>query len=325
MVTRPSAPRGSGHAPLPPCPLTGRPARRAIHSVSARFIADLWRFGQSVDVSSLFEGVKRFTLYESDTGLVFFEPRIVGDGAFYDAYYARLEVHNGLKDGVDERSDFTTAATFVPEGATVIDVGCGPGLFRRHLPHARFVGLDPYAAADVDDAVLRETLEAHAETHPEAYDVAAAFHVIEHVADPLGHVRRMIRLLKPGGLLVLAAPLHPSPLTEIPNLPLNMPPHHVTWWNPSALRALAEAAGLEVVEARSLPASPHQGVLLWMSKLLISGSSKPPAERYFGHRWAWHTSLALAYFAARIAARIRPLPKRVGDIDAFLVARKPLA
>ncbi|GLK75467.1 hypothetical protein GCM10008171_07210 [Methylopila jiangsuensis] len=325
MVKLSTAPRGSARAPLPPCPLTGRPAKRMIHGVSAGVIADIWRLGQGVDVSALFKGVDRFTLYESDTGLVFFEPRIVGDGPFYNAYYSRWDVHTGLNNRVDERADFAMAAKFVPEGATVIDVGCGPGLFRRHLPHARFVGLDPYAADDVDDAVIRETLEVHAENNPSVYDVATAFHVIEHVPDPLSHVKRMARMLKPGGLLVLAAPLHPSPLTRIPNLPVNMPPHHVTWWNPSAFSALAREAGLEVVEATSLPASPHQGLILWMSKLLLSETDKAPAERYFGHRWAWHASLVLSYLAAKVAFRIRPLPKHSPDIDAFLVARKPAA
>ncbi|MFD1332372.1 class I SAM-dependent methyltransferase [Methylopila musalis] len=325
MVTRPTTTRGSARAPLPPCPLTGRPARRAIHGVSAGVVADIWRFAQGVDVSALFQGVDRFTLYESDTGLVFFEPRIVGDGLFYRDFYARWDIHRGLTYRSDDRQDFAAAARFVPDGATVIDVGCGPGAFRRHLGHARFVGLDPYASDDVDDAVIRETLEHHAEHNPERYDVATAFHVIEHVPDPLAHARNMARMLKPGGLLILAAPLHPSPLTEIPNLPMNMPPHHVTWWTPGAFRALAEAAGLEVVEATSLPVSPHQGPVLWMRKFLAVRTDTAPNERYVAHRWSWHASLALAYVLGRIMHRIKTLPAQSEDVDAFLVARKPQA
>jgi SAM-dependent methyltransferase len=308
---------------LPPCPITGAPARR-IHGVSARVIEDIWRYTQGVDVRHLFKGIDRITLYESPTGLVFFEPKIVGDGAFYDTYYRKWDVHAGLTLWSESRVDYKRSARYIPAGASVVDVGCGPGVFRNHLSHAHYTGLDPYAV-DADDAVIKETLEAHATTHAGAYDVASAFHVIEHVPDPLRHAELMVKLVKPGGLLILAAPLHPSPLTEIPNFPINIPPHHVTWWNPSAFTALAERLGLEVVEASALPSSPHQGTIYWLHRLLIRNTDRAPRERYIAHRWSWHASLALAYYLARIAAKLRPMPANPRPVDAFLVARKPVS
>jgi SAM-dependent methyltransferase len=309
--------------PLPPCPITGRPALRRIHGVSARVVEDIWRIAQGVDVGRLFKGVERLTLYESPTGLVFFEPRIVGDGAFYEDYYKKWDVHEGLTRFAEARVDYRHAAKYIPEGALVVDVGCGPGVFRRHLPHARYTGLDPYAGPDVDDVVIRDTLEAHAGKRPEFYDVATAFHVIEHVPNPLGHARLMARLLKPGGLLILAAPLHPSPLTEIPNLPINIPPHHVTWWNPGAYRSLAAELGLEVLEAGTLPASPHQSLIYWLHRLLVRRTDRAPRERYIAHRWSWHASLIVAYPLAKVVSKLRALPSNPRPVDAFLVARKP--
>lgn len=313
----------AGDTELPSCPITGKPALRRIHGVSARVIEDIWRHGQGVDVKHLFRGIDRVHLYESPTGLVFFEPKVVGDGAFYDAYYRRWDVHAGLTAWSERRVDYQTAATFVPDGARVIDVGCGPGVFRQHLPHAHYTGLDPYAL-DADDAVIKETLEAYAAAHPGEYDVATAFHVIEHVPDPLRHAKLMARLLKPGGLLILAAPLHPSPLTEIPNLPINIPPHHVTWWNPSAFTALAGEIGLEVVRADVLPASPHQGIIYWLHRMLPVRTDPPPNERYVAHRWSWHLSIAVAYGLAKVMSKIKTLPANPRPVDAFLVARKPL-
>ena len=314
---------GSGNA-LPPCPITGKPALRRIHGVSARLIEDIWRKGQGIDVSRLFKGIDRLTLFESPTGLVFFEPRVVGDGKFYDAYYRTWDVHNALTWQSDERADYKSSAKHIPKDAKVIDIGCGPGVFRKHLPHAHYTGLDPYAAPEVDDVVIRETLEVHAEKRAGRYDVATAFHVIEHVPDPRRHAELMVRLLRPGGLLILAAPLHPSVLTEIPNFPLNLPPHHVTWWNPSAFTALAHALGLEVLEASELLPSPHQGTILWLHRLLWRTTDKPPRERYVAHRWSWHISLVLAYYLAKIASKFKPMPDGATPVDAFLVARKPL-
>jgi SAM-dependent methyltransferase len=308
---------------LPPCPITGRPAKRRVHGVSANVIKGIWKTGQGVDVSHLFEGHERVTLYESPTGLMFFEPRIVGDGKFYDTYYAKWHVHEGLTYLSESRVDYMRSAKHIPAGAKVVDVGCGPGVFRAHLKHAHYTGLDPYAAPDVDDVVIRETLEEHANKRAGTYDAATAFHVIEHVPDPRRHAELMVKLLKPGGLLILAAPLHPSPLSEIPNFPINIPPHHVTWWNPKAFTALAHELGLEVVEASELPPSPHQGQFYWLHRLLFKNTDyKGPSQRYIAHRWSWHASIALAFALSGLAHRIKPMPANVRPVDAYLVARK---
>ena len=76
---------------------------RRIHGVSARVVEDIWRFAQGVDVKRLFEGVDRITIYESPTCLVFFEPRIIGDGAFYRDYYEKWNVYKRLDDPAGTR------------------------------------------------------------------------------------------------------------------------------------------------------------------------------------------------------------------------------
>ncbi len=307
---------------LPPCPLTGKPALHRVHGVSTKTIEGIWRYGQGIDVARLFAPHDRLTLYESPAGLYFFKPMVVGDDRFYADYYRRWRIHDRLAADSRARLDFVRAAAYIPAGAEVVDVGCGSGMFRQHLGHAHYTGLDPYASSDAPPFILRETLEEHAARHPGHYDAVTAFHVIEHVSDPRRHAELMTRLLKPGGLLILAAPLHPSPLTEIPNFPLNMPPHHVTWWNPAAFRALADELGLTVVEAVELPPSPNQGVICWMHRLLLSRAEPAPNERYIGHRWSWHASVVLAYLLARLVQPFKAMPAKARPIDAFLVARK---
>lgn len=306
-----------------PCPITGAPPVRRIQTMSRSLMQDLWKYGQGVDVSELFKNVRGFSLYESPTGLVYFDPMVIGDGAFYGSYYEKWDVHKALTFRSDTRVDFLRTAGYVQDHDEVIDIGCGPGIFRNHVRHANYTGLDPYAGPDVNDVVIRETLEHHASRNPGAYDVAVCFHVIEHVSDPLRHAELMAQLVRPGGLVILAAPLFPSPLTEIPNLPINMPPHHVTWWNQRAFTALAEEVGLEVVEASALPPSPHQIFFFWMHKLLFRRTYNSPDERYFAHRWAWHASLVLAYLGAQAVGRFLPMPASARPVDAYLVARKP--
>jgi SAM-dependent methyltransferase len=308
---------------LPPCPITGKPAKRLIQSVKPRLLSDIWRYGQRVDVGYLFEGIDRISLYESPTGLVFFDPPVVGDGRFYGTYYNRKDIRESLTQGAETRVDFATAAGHVKPGDKVVDVGSGPSLFRHHVPQAQYFGLDPYTTVETDAAIIRETLEEHAGKRSGAYDVATAFHVIEHVPDPRRHAELMVQLVRPGGLIIMAAPLHPSPLTEIPNLPLNLPPHHVTWWNPSAFTALAHELGLEVVEARNLASSPHQAPLFWLHRLLLRRTDSTPPERYMSSRLSWHASIWLAYMLSGIARRFKAMPDDIRPIDTILIARKP--
>lgn len=310
--------------PLPPCPITGRPALRRVHQVSTATVRGIWRAVGGGDLTRLFAGVPTLTLYESEAGLFFFHPMIAGDDGFYGAFYAARNGDDMLARPGRERTEFRHAAARVPAGAAVLDVGCGPAGFRAYVPHAAYRGIDPYRPADPAKGVLRESPEAHAATHPAAYDVVAGFQVIEHVTDPLAFARTLYAMVRPGGLLVLCAPLHPSPLTAIPNFPISLPPHHVTWWTPRAFAALAEALGAAVEEVSVLPASPHAGLISWMDRLALARPDAAPEERYVGHRWRWHLNLAVTFPLARLLDRLVGPPKKAGPIDVFLAARKPV-
>jgi SAM-dependent methyltransferase len=308
---------------LPPCPITRRPARRKVQEISSSLLRNIWRFGLGVDTARFFPAGGSVGLYESDCGLMFFEPRSPGDAAFYAHFYERVDAHRFLGTFLDSRTEYVEAARHVPPDALVIDVGCGAGQFCRHLPHAKFRGLDPFAPRDAGPAVVRETLEQHLESNAGRYDVATAFQVIEHVAEPREFAANMARLLRPGGLLILVAPLCPSPLSEMPNFLVNAPPHHMTWWSKAAFAALAGALGLDPVRIDELAASPHQGPIHWMHRLSLQRTDRAPNDVYFGSRPSWHASQILAYWLSRLAWRFKTLPDGARPIDVMLVARKP--
>jgi SAM-dependent methyltransferase len=317
--------QGTGRKALPPCPITGRPAKRRVHGVSKDLLIRLWRAVGGGDLTRLYAGTSGLALYESDAGLFFFHPLIAGDEAFYRAFYGSFSADDFLSAPGRERTEFRHAGALVPAGADVLDVGCGPAGFRAYVPHATYHGIDPYRDADPAMGIRRDTPNDHAAAHPGRYDVVAAFQVIEHVTDPLEFARTLYRMVKPGGLLILCAPLHPSPLTDIPNFPISMPPHHLTWWTPDAFRVLAAALGAQPEEVSILPASPHIGPISWMHKLGPWRSSGPPDERYIGHRWGWHVNLAASFVLGRLFDRAFGPPRAARPIDVFLAARKPLA
>jgi SAM-dependent methyltransferase len=308
--------------PEPPrCPITGEPAARLIQNIDARFLRALWRISMRVDPTPLFAGVARFGLWESPCGLAFFDPPIAGDASFYRDFYRRIGAHEKLSGEAVDRVEFRMAAERSPPGARVLDVGCGEGGFARYLPHATHVGLDPYFAADAPPGrdVRAETVATHAANHAGTYDAVVAFQVIEHVPDPVSLLRDMAACAAPGGLVMLGVPSWPSALTAIPNFVLNAPPHHLTWWTPPALRAIAARAGLSVEAVLDVPIGGTADLIAWMA----SFQPRRAGDRFFRHRWTWHASLAWGYAAGRTMFALRRKAPAVPPYDLLLIARKP--
>lgn len=101
-------------------------------------------------------------------------------------------------------------------GASVLDVGCGPGTITvdlaRHVHPGRVLGVD--AAADVIEAASAAVAEAAIETievrvddvyalavDDDAFDIVHAHQVLQHLSDPVAALAEMRRVCRPGGLV----------------------------------------------------------------------------------------------------------------------------
>lgn len=96
----------------------------------------------------------------------------------------------------------------------VIDVGCG------HKPYRALVGpgVTEYVGVDREDGDADADVRALAHALPFSdgtFDAAISLQVMEHLRDPPACVREMVRVLRPGGRVVITAPgvwpLHESP------------------------------------------------------------------------------------------------------------------
>jgi 2-polyprenyl-3-methyl-5-hydroxy-6-metoxy-1,4-benzoquinol methylase len=253
------------------CPACQSHEGKTLERVLVSDLVDLWARAMQVDVSSYFGGVREIAFRRCVAcDLRFFDPPCPGDAVFYE----RLQSIDWYY--MDDKPEYDYAAGQVCDGSRLLEVGCGKGAFRAFLP----AGLD-YVGLEFNDAavaqarssgltVLRESVEAHATLHPEAYDVVCSFQVLEHVPDTRQFVRACVGSLRPGGKLILAVPAEDSFLAFGVDVVTNLPPHHVTRWSDTALRNLAAREGLSILD-------------LWHEP--IAAIHRDFATRIFARRW----------------------------------------
>lgn len=140
----------------------------------------------------------------------------------------------------------------------ILEVGAGFGTFcgelrRRHV-FARVVAVEPTpdlarTCRERGLEVLEQPVEHIQLGTQELFDVVANFEVIEHLFAPKDFVGHMVRLLKPGGILMLACPNGQGFDVETLGVLSNTVDHeHLNYFNPQSLSALLVHCGLEILE-----------------------------------------------------------------------------
>jgi len=149
----------------------------------------------------------------------------------------------------------------VAQGLRLLDIGCSSGLF---LAEARNAGFEVHGAeiSAGTAAFARDHfgLEVHTGDWRDAgypdgsFDIVTLFDVIEHLPDPLGELRAIRRLLRPGGLVLQSTPnidglfprLSYTLAERLDYWPHPEPPHHLYQFSDRTLAELTERAGYQV-------------------------------------------------------------------------------
>jgi SAM-dependent methyltransferase len=250
MSNDPAAPSATGLH----CLLCGREGLVSVGQLTGDEIRRLWRAANhqlSEEAFGVLGANMPVVLWECcNCGFRFFDPALAGSGKFYEelervGYY------------VQSRPEFEFAISLFMkrEIQTVMDVGGGEGAF---LDRARQLGWQTFgvelnetaaeACARKGHRTFRKRLE---DISPEELnrnlDALTLFQVVEHVPDPRAFLTSAARLVKPGGLIVVAVPNENGIFRLLPLDPANMPPHHVSRWRKGDLARLGRACGLELV------------------------------------------------------------------------------
>lgn len=147
----------------------------------------------------------------------------------------------------------------------------------------------------------------HAAQFSEAsFDVAALYHVIEHVPSPRHELQELRRVVKPGGWLVLETPNIATPWFRLLGARWRQfIPDHIFFFTPPTLTRLCEDNGFAVRELRSV--GKAMSARLFISRL---GRYHPP------------TAYTLTRLSRRLNLDDRTLRLNLGDVMRLYAQRR---
>lgn len=232
--------------------------------------------------------------------LRYYDPMTTGDEVFYEALQ-RFDWYY-----LADKAEYAVAAPHIGEHDNVLEIGSGRAAFAKKIQCGSYLGLEFSSsairmAAEQGIQLVGETVQAHAVTHPEQYDVVCSFQVLEHVSDVRSFVEASVACLKPGGRLIYSVPNEDGlPGAEINNV-LNMPPHHVTRWTKACMQNLAREFDLSVL------AMEEEKV----ADMHVDALSRTFAQHAIGQFFGWNPLLLDARYTRR---PIRMLVKRLAGL-----------
>jgi 2-polyprenyl-3-methyl-5-hydroxy-6-metoxy-1,4-benzoquinol methylase len=165
-------------------------------------------------------------------------------------------------DGLREtfRRTLATIERFRLPPGRLLDVGAGPGVLVEEAAErgwdALGVELSAWAVAEAQrrGVDVRKVALEDLGAEPGSFDAATLADVIEHVPDPLGTMRALHVLMKPGGVVFLATPNVDSVVAKtLRRWWWSVLPGHIWLFSRDTLTRLVREAGFEVVDVATHP------------------------------------------------------------------------
>lgn len=141
----------------------------------------------------------------------------------------------------------------------ILEIGAGFGTFcaevKRRNVFKRVVAVEPTpdlakTCRELGFEVIEKPVEKIQLDAAELFDVVASFEVIEHLFAPADFIGHMTRLLKPGGIMILACPNGQGFDIETLGAASDTVDHeHLNYFNPESLAGMLVHCGLEILES----------------------------------------------------------------------------
>lgn len=215
------------------------------------------------------EQPKRKIIRCRNCGLVFvgLQPSIEEIQLIYTKDYYRSDSSLGYKDYTEIQDVLVETAKlrlrelekFCSSGK-LLDIGCATGEFLEVADHRGWlvqgIEISTYAANIAKDKgipVFAGVLE-EAKFPFGSFDVVTMWDLIEHIKDPLNHLREIKRILKPNGFIGISTPNFESLRARIEGRNwwgFKESQEHLYFFSPKTLRNMLEKTGFEIVYNRT--------------------------------------------------------------------------
>ena len=286
------------------CVLCGCPDSLPVQVLDTADVASRWFGEYGADVSGEFGSVAEISRRRcAACGLEFFVPPCVGSGSLYAALQDQPMYY------LPRKWEHDVALQMVPEGARLLEIGCGTGEFLDRASRERSARVEGIEISEkaIHEAerrglhVRKTNVEDFAVEEPGRYNIVCAFQVLEHVGDPRSFIQSCVSLLRPGGRLILGVPNSAGFIGRDPRDLLNQPPHHATRWSPSALIAVQKQFFLDLERLLYEPFSAHHARWYAYTQLY-----RIPRFSYYRTylRWCLETKLGCFPWLGGVAARM---------------------
>jgi predicted SAM-dependent methyltransferase len=128
-----------------------------------------------------------------------------------------------------------------------VDLGCG---HKKTIPEAIGVDLIP-KGEEIPNIYQNSVADVVADVQNKlpfednSVDTIIARHILEHCIDSINTLKKWIRILKPGGRLIIAVPDESAEVT------INLNPEHVHVFTPKSLQTILDSLGLKKIKVLS--------------------------------------------------------------------------
>lgn len=242
-------------------PLTNSQNIKLVKTIDTEKIINQWQKKFKIDITEELHGYKEICLYEcNQTKLKFFVPF---DVAGSNNLYEKLQKNDWYY--MPHKWEHDIAIQDLKGCQKVLEIGCGRGDFVRRLCQdlklfAQGIELNTTAAAyaqtkniPVSNINLYELIN----EQKSYFDAICTFQVLEHISEPKKFIEAMIKLLRPGGKLIMAVPNSESFPKYSDSVLLDQPPHHMTKWSLKTFKSLESIFDLKLQRIKFEPLAEY--------------------------------------------------------------------
>jgi len=274
----------------PVSPITRTEQVTLLSTLQSHQLIEDWKKDFGIDILKHLDGYEEIQLYEcNQSKLLFFTPT---ETAGSDKLYEQLEKFDWYY--MPRKWEHDVAVQDLSGSQRVLEVGSGRGAFVERLykeENINAVGIElnskAVASAKTKGINIRQVdLHELAEEKESSFDAVCSFQVLEHVSDPLMFLQGQLKLIKPGGKLIIGVPNAESFMKHCKNNLLDQPPHHVTRWCKQTFLFLESVFPLKVQHFRTEPLAKYHidwYVSTQLSRLPQNRLIRSPSSRLMHH------------------------------------------